>query len=379
MPSPRVLVDLSVAPLGGAGTYAEGFARGLVEGDIADRDQIVVLVDEAWASSHRQVVSELRGVRVTVDELSVAAPGSWAARLQRGVVTRRAVRRHHVEVAYFPRDVAPAVPVASVILANNLYAWKRYDSSAAIGGALPAYLLRLLARRSARKASAVLAVSVPMADAVDDDIPITAIVHHGCALAEAPMPARPPESEVCVVAMVGNVMANKGMDRVIEAVAIAEKRSPSWELRIYGGRGDEEHAALLEREGQASLGYAPLRGPVSGPELHDVYREADVVVMGTTFESFCFPLVEAMRSGCAVVAPAGPLVDEICGDVAVTFDDGDIASLSAALERARDELLDRRVRGVERARRFSWPRTAEQTIALVRGVVGSAEPATRLR
>ena len=40
---PRVLVDLSVAAAGGAGTYSIGFARGLIESADRHKDQVVVL------------------------------------------------------------------------------------------------------------------------------------------------------------------------------------------------------------------------------------------------------------------------------------------------------------------------------------------------
>ncbi len=61
--SPRILIDLSVAPPGGAGTYAAGFLSGLVEADLADRDRLVVVVDEAWASGHADMLRAVEQTR----------------------------------------------------------------------------------------------------------------------------------------------------------------------------------------------------------------------------------------------------------------------------------------------------------------------------
>ena len=62
--SVRALIDLSVAPPGGAGTYAAGLMAGLVDADIVDRDQLVVVVDEQWAAHHPEPVAA-RGERAS--------------------------------------------------------------------------------------------------------------------------------------------------------------------------------------------------------------------------------------------------------------------------------------------------------------------------
>lgn len=371
-PPVRVLVDLSVAPPGGAGTYAAGFARGLVDGDIADRRDIVVLLDRGWAEANQQAVDVMREAGITVDCLSLARPGTWRARLIRGSVLRRAVERHSVDVAFFPRDAVTRMRRPYVLLANNLYAWQAFASSAAIGGRLPAYLLRHVAHRSARGAVAVLAVSQTMAAAMADDIEVAAIIHHGCSMVENDRALIPDDPDAArVVAMIGNVIANKGIEVVIAAVARAGASGDHWDLRVYGNRADPAYVDRLERQAQECLGGSVLAGPAYGDDLVGAYQQADVVVMGGTFESFCFPLVEAMRSGCVVVAPACPLVDEICGDIAVTYEADDAASLALALGVAWDERLVRRQRGLRHSRTFSWAIAAEKTIAHLRSAARS--------
>ena len=95
------------------------------------------------------------------------------------------------------------------------------------------------------------------------------------------------------------------------------------------------------------------------------------MAVGGTFESFCFPLVEAMRSSCVVVAPECALVREVCGDAAVTYAEGDAASLADALERAWTEREERRRAGLARSLDFTWAATVEQTIESVRAAVAA--------
>lgn len=375
----RVLVDLSLAPPGGAGTYAAGFASGLVGGDISDRDQIVVVLAREWAQEHQALTASMRGCGLIVDVVDLAPPGTWKARLGRGAVLRKAAKRHQVEVAYFPREVVPRTNVAHVLLANNLYGWRRFGSGAAIGGRGSAFLLRRLARSSARRAAAVLSVSGVLAAVIAEEsgdmISVAAVVHHGCGLAPFDRDeGEGDEGRTRRVLMVGNVIANKGMEVVVEGVAIACSRGVDWRLDVFGGRGDEAYARGVDLLAVERLGGPVLRGPAYGDALAGEYRAADVVVMGDAFESFCFPLVEAMRSGCVVVAPACDLVDEICEHVACTFVPGDASSLADALELAWVQRVARSRAGVERSAVFTWERTAETTIDLVRSAGAAVVP-----
>lgn len=370
---PRILIDLSLAPLGGAATYVAGFVEGLTGGAIPDKSAIVVLLSSEWAERNEPAARALAGAGVVVDVVTVPAPGSWRARLGRGRLLRQAIRRHDARVVFVPRDAVPRLPVPSVMLARNLYAWRSFHSSAAVGGPLSAFLLRTVARRSAARAAAVLAVSQAMTEAMGPDVKVTAVVHHGSSLAEV---ERPPAGagERPVVAMIANVIANKGIETVIDAVARVRGDGRAWELRVHGKKLDPDYAAQLDRQAEESLGGSVLRGPAFGPDLAAAYRAAHILVVGGSFETFCFPLIEGMRSGCAVVAPGCALVRELCGDVAVTYREGDAESLAGALRTAWAEREARGRLGLERARAFTWPRTAARTVELVRAAAEAASP-----
>ena len=79
--TPRILLDLSVAPPGGAGTYAEGFLSGLVADPGADRSDLVVLVERSWSEARQDQLASLRDLGAQVEVLALPAPGTWKARL----------------------------------------------------------------------------------------------------------------------------------------------------------------------------------------------------------------------------------------------------------------------------------------------------------
>lgn len=371
---PRILIDLSIAPLGGAATYVAGLVAGLAEGVIPEKGAIVVLLAAEWAKANEAAARALAAAGIVVDPIEVPAPGSWRARLGRGRLLRQAIRRHDARVAFIPRDAVPRLPVPFVMLARNLYAWQAFHSSAAVGGPLSAFLLRTVARRSAQRAAAVLTVSEAMTAAMGPGVPVTAVVHHGSSLPEverAPAGAGEPP----VVTMIANVIANKGIETVIDAVARVREDGRPWELRVHGRKLDPDYVARLDRQAEERLGGSVLRGPAFGPDLAAAYREAQILVVGGSFETFCFPLIEGMRSGCVVVAPECALVHELCGDVAVTYQEGDGESLARALRAAWAEREERGPRGRERSRAFTWTGTAARTVELVRAAARAGRSA----
>jgi glycosyltransferase involved in cell wall biosynthesis len=101
-----------------------------------------------------------------------------------------------------------------------------------------------------------------------------------------------------------------------------------------------------------------VRGIVDVEELARLYRRASAVVFPSRYEGFGLPVLEAMASGCPVVAASGTAVEEIADGGAVTFAvagaEGFAHGILHALE-ADPALVES---GVRAARSFSWERVA---------------------
>jgi glycosyltransferase involved in cell wall biosynthesis len=120
--------------------------------------------------------------------------------------------------------------------------------------------------------------------------------------------------------------------------------------------------------GEGTIG---LHG-LSLEQLRDCYCGAVAVAIPSTYEGFGLPALEAMACGTPVIASRVASLPEVCGDAAFYVDDPlDVDAWSAVIDRvAGDEELRARLRaaGIERAGTFSWDRTAEQTITVLRAV-----------
>lgn len=98
------------------------------------------------------------------------------------------------------------------------------------------------------------------------------------------------------------------------------------------------------------------------------YSLASVFVYPSFFEGFGFPPLEAMACGTPVVASHTSSLPEVVGDagilVAPQYSAGIAGGMKAVLKDARlRELLVKR--GLERAKRFSWQKAAEQTLSVL--------------
>ena len=114
-------------------------------------------------------------------------------------------------------------------------------------------------------------------------------------------------------------------------------------------------------------------GSVSDEILKSLYEHCQAFVFPTRMEGFGLPAVEAMESGCVVLASDCGALKEVCGDAAYHFSPNDIDSLTELVKMAihlaptdREKAI---ARGKQRASDFSWDQNAKQTTAAYRKLI----------
>ncbi|HYM56540.1 MAG TPA: glycosyltransferase family 1 protein [Solirubrobacteraceae bacterium] len=158
---------------------------------------------------------------------------------------------------------------------------------------------------------------------------------------------------------------HKNLGRLLEAVAgIPSERRPALVLPGYR----TPHEAEL-RGRAADLG---LAGDVAFPawlpaaDLEGLYALATAFVFPSLHEGFGLPVLEAMARGVPVATSARSSLAEVAGDAALLFDPEDVRAIRAAIERLLGDppqAARLRAAGLERARAFTWERTADLTAA----------------
>lgn len=167
---------------------------------------------------------------------------------------------------------------------------------------------------------------------------------------------------------VGNHRAHKDIGTLFAAWAALEP-GLQIDLLLTGADDFARERVKFGRPG----GRIVALGDVSDEELAGYYAGALALAHPALSEGFGLPLLEAMASGCPVVA----CDDAIPGSLrsaALTFPARDVGALTAQLQRALvdvDVRADLRARGRKVAETLTWDRCAEHTANVYREVLES--------
>lgn len=125
------------------------------------------------------------------------------------------------------------------------------------------------------------------------------------------------------------------------------------DLRMIAEKGLEKRIQLL--------------GWVNPEEIPLLYNLADCFVYPSLYEGFGLCLVEAMATGCPVVAASTGALPEIAQDSALLVDPQNADHLQAAISTVISDTQMRQTliqRGLLRAKDFTWGKCAEETLKL---------------
>jgi glycosyltransferase involved in cell wall biosynthesis len=104
---------------------------------------------------------------------------------------------------------------------------------------------------------------------------------------------------------------------------------------------------------------------VSAAELEGLWEVAQAFAYPSLYEGFGLPVLEAMARGVPVACSKTSSLPEVAGDAALLFDPRDELAIAGAIERLlsdRDTASRLRAHGRQRARLFTWERTARLTL-----------------
>ena len=114
-------------------------------------------------------------------------------------------------------------------------------------------------------------------------------------------------------------------------------------------------------------GFAPVE------DLPYLYSGAEVFVYPSLYEGFGLPPLEAMACGTPTITSSTSSIPEVVGKSALFFNPFDASQLAEALYKVlTNEELRQRLseKGLKRARKFTWKKTAEGTLEVYRELAG---------
>lgn len=165
------------------------------------------------------------------------------------------------------------------------------------------------------------------------------------------------------VLFVGTLQPRKNITRLVEAFSLLTNKDIN--LIIVGKRGwlYEEILGAPKKFGVEDR--IKFLDSVTDEDLPIFYQHAVCFVLPSLYEGFGLPVLEAMRYGCPVITSNISSLPEAGGDAALYVDPLDVNDIKNNLELIiNDEKLRKKLvkRGYEQVKKFSWEKTAKQTL-----------------
>lgn len=279
----------------------------------------------------------------------------------------RAAHKARVDLLHNVQNTAPAIPRVPQVTTILDVIYKRYpETHAGVLAAGVALLVPLAARRSQR----ILTLSEAAKDDIahylhvePDRIDVTPL---GPGLADDVKPVAEEElrrrfglGDVRIVLTVSAKRPHKNLERLLEAMDLIDANPRP--LLVAPGYETVFEPELRRHAGER----VRVFGWVDDDELEGLYRAAACFVFPSLAEGFGLPVLEAMVRGTPVACSRISPLEEVAGDAALYFDPEDTRDMAHAIESLlADSSLHERLAeaGRQRAKQFTWSRTAEATL-----------------
>jgi glycosyltransferase involved in cell wall biosynthesis len=245
------------------------------------------------------------------------------------------------------------------------------------------WLLRAYVRQMAANADTIICVSQSTADEVTAlaGTPLgdrLTVIHEGvdAEFFEAPSAEALLASEAVIASgspfllFAGSMNPRKNLRRVLRAYF---RLVPALEhdLVLVGALGWDSSELSFEIEAARMSGRVHTPGYVSDELLRALLWRADAYLYPSLYEGFGLPILEAMASGCPVIAASNSSMPEIAGDAALLVDAGKVDAIADAISTVTgNEALasNMRTKGLVRARQFTWREAGARTAEIYRKV-----------
>jgi len=173
---------------------------------------------------------------------------------------------------------------------------------------------------------------------------------------------------------VGTVIPRKNYANLIKAFAKIKAKLPNYHIVIVGSKGWQYEEIFEEVRKNRLQDFVHFLGYISGESLQNLYCLATALVFPSLYEGFGIPPLEAMSSGCPVIASSKGSVPEVTQNAALSIDpENDTEISNAMLKIATDSEFAEtlRNRGLIQSKKFSWLTSAEKLLQIIKSLVNS--------
>lgn len=297
------------------------------------------------------------------------------------------VKNAGIDVLFSPGNVSPLfVSCPSVVVIHDLIPFVRSDNFSKIELCALRFLLRLTAKMATR----IITVSRSSEREIMSQFQISSdrisVIYLACG--QNFFYSQPSVEEIeklkkqygikgDFILCTTSTRPYKNIDRLLLAFKLLKKRHALKHRLVLVGASGRHYRFLLKMVADLGLDEdVVFTGFVPDKVLPTLYSAASVFIYPSLYEGFGLPILEAMACGTPVVASNITSMPEVVGDAGLMFDPYDVEEICKKIYRIlsnedrRNELV---MKGKQRARKFSWEKTAKEVVNVLQAQHKSAK------
>lgn len=365
----RIGVDLSViqSTKSGVDWYTHHVIKKMM-GLLAPDEELVLFTNRE--TGFEQVVADFPRAQVVMSRFRYQEP--W-----RQFILPVLLRKHEIDVCFFTNFVLSVAAHCPMVLTIHDLSFKLFPRTHSLRNVIWA---RSLVPISSRRASRIIADSyntkIDLVRVMGINEEKVDVIHLGASHSFSPEP-QPGDDEALLrygvtepyILYVGTLEPRKNLTMLIRAFDKVAREMPDMHLVLAGRRGWMAQAIFDEMEKRNLIGRMHITGYVHDEDLPVLYRRSAAFIYPSLYEGFGLPPLEAMSAGAPVIVSRNSSLPEVVGDAGMyvnPLDAGEIASAIESVVSDPELAQSLREKGFRRARQFSWQKTAEKTLDILR-------------
>lgn len=263
---------------------------------------------------------------------------------------------------------------------HNLGIWAQPDSYSALRRAKEQAVIRYMAKKSDRIIAVSNSIKNDMKRLFDTDEKKVSVVYGGVDKRFFEIPETTGAKMLArfgikkpYILYLGTLSPVNNITRLLEAFAAFKKSYLRkykkdvlpYQLVLAGKRGwlSQEYRQVIKDMGLTKD--LIFTGYIIGDELVPLFRNAEFFVMPSLYEGFGSTVLEAFATETPVIASRVSSLPEIAGDAAYFVDPVNAQEIADAMMQFSENpemRAEYRKRGLEQAKKYSWKKTAQETI-----------------
>ena len=165
--------------------------------------------------------------------------------------------------------------------------------------------------------------------------------------------------EICLL-NVGSNHPRKNISTILEVVKILKEKGLPVKFWKAGADFTDEDKKFIET--QSLENEVSYLGQPEKSTLVEIYNAADILIAPSLHEGFGITILEAMACGTPVISSNVSAMPEVVGDAGILVEPTNSQEIAEAVEKYKDAVYRKKLiaMGIERAKLFTWEKTAEQ-------------------